>query len=117
MLLGPRISLPAGASSVAPIRSSFSATRQFRGRLASERSEWLWELRIEIPGQQVAFEAFEDALTANDIVIPDPEDPSPSRSLLARLESAEYNPVPEASPNRGAVAVFTFSINPLSLRK
>lgn len=116
MSQGSRIALPAGAASASPIRSSFAPAKQFRGRLASERTEWLWELRIEIPGQAVAFEAFENSLLASDISIPDPEDASPSRSLLARLESAEYNPVPEASPNRGAVAVFTFSINPLSLR-
>lgn len=102
---------------VYPLNSVFQPTAHWRQTLASERSEWNWVVRIEFPSIQVAFEAWEESLIDRDITIPDVEGFKSTRTLLARLLTAEYNPPPEASPNRGTVAEFAFQINPISLRK
>lgn len=107
---------PVGVS-VTNANSTFRPTEHWRRALASERLEWNWIVRIEFPSIQVSFEAWEESLIDRDITIPDVEGFNSTRTLLARLVGAEYNPPPEASPNRGTVAEFAFQINPISLRK
>lgn len=108
--------VPLGVS-VTNANSTFRSTEHWRRTLASERLEWNWIVRIEFPSIQVSFEAWEESLIDRDITIPDVEGLNSTRTLLARLVGAEYNPPPEASPNRGTVAEFAFQINPISLRK
>lgn len=108
--------VPQGVS-VTNANSTFRSTEHWRRTLASERLEWNWIVRIEFPSIQVSFEAWEESLIDRDITIPDVEGLNSTRTLLARLVGAEYNPPPEASPNRGTVAEFAFQINPISLRK
>lgn len=107
---------PVGVS-VTNANSTFRPAEHWRRTLASERLEWNWIVRIEFPSIQVSFEAWEESLIDRDITIPDVEGLNSTRTLLARLVGAEYNPPPEASPNRGTVAEFAFQINPTSLRK
>ncbi len=97
--------------SIASVRSTFRAAENFRRSIASDRHEWVWSMRMSFPSQ-VSFERWEKTLTDSDIAIGTVD----GRQILARLVSAEYNPPPEASPNRGSSAEFTFEIHPF-LRK
>ena len=99
--------------SIVPSKSSFSVANRHGRVLTSERSEWIWTARIEF-NRAVSFEAWEESLMAPIEV---PESSAGDRKLLVRLVASEYNPVPEASPNRGSVAEFTFAVDPLFLRK